>query len=184
MLNILYYFHIPIYFTIYKLFKNIEYSRLYTHILLSFISAYEIIKNPNVSIYYLKDYNLTSNKLAFITLQHFTIDTLFLYKNPEFLFHHFLALSGVSYQLYYNNYFNLSLYVYLGEFSTICLDLIHLNIKKRLFYKLFEINFIIFRLCLLPVLTYNVFFYNNKLLFSLLFGDCCLHLYWVSKMKY
>lgn len=184
MLNTLYYFHIPIYFTIYKLFGNVDYSRLYTHILLSFVSMYEIVTNPSASIYFLKDYNLTSNYLSYITLQYFIIDILFIYKKPEFFIHHFLALLGLSYQLYYNKYFNLGLYLYLGEFSSIYLDLIQLSIKKELYFKLFKINFFVFRLCLLPFLTYNVFFYNDKIVFSLLFGDCCLHFYWVSKMKY
>ncbi len=172
-------FFIPTYVTIYKVTNNLNIARLYAHSLLVFYPVKELIDNKMYQFNNLIDYNYTSELSGYIAVQYFIYDSFYIYQQKPYLFHHLLCSFGIMYGIYYNIYHVLFLYLLLGEISTIFLDLCELNICKKINYLLFKINFIVFRLMLLPVLTYKC--YNNTLIFIMLSSDCFLHMYWIKK---
>ena len=82
---------------------------------------------------------------------------------------------------YLNQAYYLTLYLCLNEISSIFLALNILNIYPKYSNLCFMITFFIFRILLLPILTY-IYNYNN-VVFTILFLDNCLHGDWVITLS-
>ena len=171
-------FFLPSYLYLFR--YNHELARLYFYILLSGLSLYEVI---NKKLYMfdqldLNQYNYVGDQCKCIAFQFFMID-IFFPENKSAIIHHALILYAIIYSFYLNQAYILTLFISLGEISTIFLSLKILTNYKLYFNTLFMINFFIFRILLLPVLT---FYYRHVYYtFIILCVDDILHLYWVIK---
>ncbi len=170
----------PIFLYTYKI--SIEYGTLFFFITVSSLSFYQFIDKK---MYYfqhndLNEYNYVGDKCRIFILSHFIID-IFNVNNIAFLIHHLLVLSGLSWSYYFNIGYNLIVYLCLNEISSIFLSLIDMNIYPKYSNIMFMITFFIFRILLLPVLTF-IYKYNNYV-FTVLMFDNCLHVYWVVTLS-
>jgi|TARA_B110000967_G_C18884895_1_gene563382 hypothetical protein len=172
--------HFPIFLYFYK--KNKEFGRLFFYIVLSSLSFYEFIDKKMYYFQYndLNEYNYIGDKCRIIVTQYFLVDIFFVTNKPM-LFHHILILIGLSWSYYLNQAYYLTLYLCLNEISSIFLALNILNIYPKYSNLCFMITFFIFRILLLPILTY-IYNYNN-VVFTILFLDNCLHGYWVITLS-
>lgn len=170
----------PIFLYIYKTSK--EHGILFFFITVSSLSFYQFIDKK---MYYfqhndLNEYNYIGDKCRLILLQFFLID-IFNVNNISFFIHHSMVLCGLSWSYYFNRGYNLILYLCLNEISSIFLSLIELKIYPEYSNIMFLITFFIFRIILLPVLTF-IYKYNN-FIFAFLMFDNCLHVYWVVTLS-
>ena len=172
--------HFPIFLYFYK--KNKEFGRLSFYIVLSSLSFYEFIDKKMYYFQYndLNEYNYIGDKCRILVTQYFLVDIFFVTNKPM-LFHHILVLYalGISYIL--NQGYYLTLYLSLNEISSIFLALNILKIFPKYSNLCFMITFFIFRILLLPLLTY--IYNHNNLVFTILLLDDCLHGYWVITLS-
>ena len=152
----------PLSLTLYKYNKNFNY--LFFYIILSSNSLFYLINNQK---YYFIDtditqYNYYADFISSISLQHFFIDLFIEKKNIVFKIHHIIAIFYILIIKYYKITYNIVFYLSLGEISSIFL--LTKNIVSKKYYNLhnnlFMINFFIFRICLLPLLLYNHYYYT------------------------
>ena len=165
------------------LFKyNRELARLYFYILISGLSLYEFYHKKLYLFNHLdlNEYNYIGDQCRSIGLQYFIVD-IFYIKDKAFFFHHGLILFAVFLSFYLNQGYYLIIYFSLNEISSIFLSLKLLNIYKKTCNLLFIFNFFIFRILLLPLLT---FYYRHIYhAFIILLLDDILHLYWIIKLS-
>jgi hypothetical protein len=159
-----------------------EFARLYFYILISGLSLYEVIDKK----FYIFDnldlnqYNYVGDQCKCIAFQFFMVD-IFFPENKSAIIHHALILYAIIHSFYLNQAYILALFLSLNEISTIFLSLKLLNIYKKTSNILFMFNFFIFRILLLPLLT---FYYRHIYhAFIILLLDDILHLYWVIKLS-
>ena len=161
-------FFLPTYLYLFQ--YNHELARLYFYILLSGLSLYEVIDKK----FYMFDqldlnqYNYVGDQCKCIAFQFFMID-IFFPENKSAIIHHALILYAIIYSFYLNQAYILALFLSLTEISTIFLSLKILNFYKQTSNLLFIITFFIFRIVLLPILTYhyrNVYYIFNILLIN------------------
>ena len=168
--------YFPIFLYVYNYSK--EYGSLFFFITVSSLSFYEFIDKK---MYYfqhndLNEYNYIGDKCRIIVSQYFIID-IFNVSDKSYFFHHLFVLYGLSWSYYYNKGYYLTLYLCLNEISSIFLSLTALRIFTKYSYKMFCITFFIFRILLLPLLTFM--YKYNYFIFTILMLDNSLHLYWV-----
>ena len=174
----------PMFLYFYK--NNKEIGRLFFYIILSGLSFYEFIDKKMYYFQYndLNEYNYFGDKCRILVTQYFLTDIFFV-TNKSMLFHHILILIGLSLSYYLNQAYYLTLYLCLSEISSIFLASnilnIYLNIHPKYSNLCFMITFFIFRILLLPILTY-IYSYNN-MVFTMLLIDDCLHGYWVITLS-
>lgn len=170
----------PMFLYFYK--NNKEIGRLFFYIVLSSFSFYEFIDKKMYYFQYndLNEYNYFGEKCRILVTQYFLID-IFYVSNKAFFLHHMLILIGLSWSYYLNQAYYLTLYLCLNEISSIFLALKILKIFPKYSNLCFMITFFIFRILLLPILTY-IYSYNN-LVFTILLLDDCLHGYWVITLS-
>ena len=156
-----------------------EFARLYFYILISGLSLYEVIDKK----FYMFDdldlnqYNYVGDQCKCIAFQFFMVD-IFFPENKSAIIHHALILYAIIHSFYLNQAYILALFLSLTEISTIFLSLKILNIYKQTSNLLFMITFLIFRIILLPILTYH--YRNVYYIFNILLIDDFLHVYWVT----
>ncbi len=170
----------PLFLYFYK--NNRESSRLFFYIFLSGLSFYEFI---NKKMYYfqyndLNEYNYIGDSCRIIVTQYFLTDIFFI-NNKELIFHHCLVLFGLVCSYILNQGYYLIVYLCLNEISSIFLSLNILEIFPKYTNILFIITFFIFRIMLLPILTY--IYIDNNIVFPVLVIDDCLHIYWVVTLS-
>lgn len=170
----------PIFLYFFKI--NKEFGRLFFYIVLTSLSFYEFIDKK---MYYfqhndLNEYNYIGDKCRIIVTQFFLVDIFFVTNKPM-LFHHILVLFALGSSYMLNIAYYLTLYLSLNEISSIFLALKILKIFPKYSNLCFMITFFIFRILLLPILTY-IYSYNN-LIFTILLLDDCLHGYWVITLS-
>ena len=170
----------PMFLYFYK--NNKEIGRLFFYIVLSSFSFYEFIDKKMYYFQYndLNEYNYVGEKCRILVTQYFLIDIFFLSKKA-YLLHHMLILVALIRSYYFNQAYYLTLYLSLNEISSIFLAFKNLNLFPKYSNLLFIITFFIFRILLLPILTY-IYSYNN-FVFTLLLLDDCLHGYWVITLS-
>lgn len=169
----------PVYIYLYKNYK--EYGRVFFFIIVSSLSLYEFINNE---MYYfhkndINEYNYIGDKCRILCSQYFFID-LFFVKDKTMYIHHTLALIIFSQSYIYNRYFIQMIYGSLTEISSIFLSLKFLKVYPKISNILFLSTFFVFRILLLPLVTY--IHINDKNVFTLLCLDCLLHVYWITKI--
>ena len=106
-----------------RLTSNPNYGRLFFHLLLASLSGYEIINKQLFYFENLDNYNYIGEKCTIIAMQYFISDLYYVYNKPQYLFHHFICIFGMTYAITFEKYYILALYLYLGEISSIFLDL-------------------------------------------------------------
>lgn len=170
----------PTFLYFYK--NNKEIGRLFFYIVLSSFSFYEFIDKK---MYYfqhndLNEYNYIGDKCRILVTQYFLID-IFYVVNKSMLFHHILVLNALCVSYILNVGYYLTLYLSLNEISSIFLALNILNIYPKYSNLCFMITFFIFRILLLPILTY-IYSYDI-FIFTILLLDNSLHGYWVITLS-
>ena len=175
-------FFLPSYLYLFK--YNQELARLYFYILLSGIAFYEVINKKMYLFDNLESnhyiYNYVGDQCRSIVFQYFIVD-IFFTENKVMFFHHCLILFAIFLSFINNEGYYLTIYLSLNEISTIFLSLKILNIYKNISNILFMFNFFIFRIILLPILTYH--YKNIYHIFYILLLDDFLHIYWVVKLS-
>lgn len=173
---ILYY---PFFFLVYN--NNKKLGRLCFYTILSGLFLYEFIDKEMYYFHYndLNEYNYVGNKCRILAIQYFLTDIFFL-NNKSILFHHILMLIAMTWSYILNNGYCLAIYLSLNEISSMFLGLKNLNIFPKYSNICFMISFFVFRILLLPILTY-IYSYNN-FIFTALLIDNCLHYYWVINL--
>jgi len=138
------------------------------------VSLFHAIVTSTISLFYIptvfsdqvEDENTWGKLCAHFTLHFMLYDLIMNVRTKEYLLHHVLAICASSYILYLKKFETLVLFIELNECSTIFLNLIQLNVYKKINYFFFSLTFF---------LTRNVWL--SWLLFTYTISDIYLYLF-------